>query len=648
MGFDQLETAQQPVPLAEITSDKVAWRGDDFDDETALGLVLADIGPAEQYVQSKNLTVEWERADNNFRAFGIPKNWSGTESQRSGLAMPVVMEAVNKLVALLYLAFFSDEQPFLLEAIGNVPGPVLRAKEKLLLWATQLSGFKDSIRECLLSAVLYGFCVGRWGWKTSTIHKKKYELATNGTNKVKRLVKDYEIRHPTFENIELRKHRLDATLRVPDVRKGRFNFVQVFVDANWLDDHRTDPTYKNIPTREELATILSAKTEVTEDSLAGSKNMSWRDNQAAPETEQKSIDPLKQPLEILEYITDDRVITVLQRKIVIRNEATDFGRSTCVSAAFVDVPGSAYGFGVSKLLAGEQYLQTSVLNSWMDVVALILNPGFTAAQGLQTTAQNIKLTPGRILTGVDLKPIPIPNVGAEALEVLQTSENRAAKRVGTNGADNMPTQALRTAEGVNAFNQGAVEGIQFFIERFAENVFIPVLEAFLDVMYEKLEPDDIKNILSEVDGKAYEDNVLDIYNSRCRILTLTSTKLTQRRSASQLVPLFLQLAGAGPVQEALTAQGLKFNFAELLEQAIDLGGLDWDSLVIPATPQDIQRALQIASPQVQQAQIQAQQQQQKHQDDLENIQETALGRAGVNIISHAIKSGVAENPGAPI
>jgi len=644
MGFESLDTAIVAPNTAQVTPEQVAWRNQTLEDETALGIVLHDVQVAEAFASGKNMTNDWERADNNFRAAGLPKNWPGVESQRAGMAVPVVLEAVEKLEPAIMLALFSDKQPFLLEPIGRVPPDALRAKEKLLMWATQLSEFKEEIRKCVKSCLLYGFTVARWGWKTSTRQQKKYELTTDGTNKVKKIVKDYEISHPTFENIELRNVLVDPSLRESDARKARFAVVQIITDASVLDQLRDDPGYKNVPTRDELAQILATNSEAATESMAAGKNMSYRDNQAAPQTEKQSLDPTKAPLEILEWISGDRIITVLQRKIVIRNTESEFGRSSLLSCAFIDVPGSMYGFGVSKLLAGEQYLQTSVLNSWLDVVALQLNPGFTAEQGLQTTSQNIKLSPGKILTGPKLTPIPIPSVGAEALQVLQTSESRANRRVGANGADNMPTQALRTAQGVNAFNEGVADKLQNFIEKFAEKVFIPALEAFMDIMHDKLQPKDINQILTDLDGKAYEGSMLDIYNSRCTIQVLASTKLAARRATTQLVPLLMQLVSASAVQESFAAQGVKFNYAELVEEALDLAGWDCESLIVPASQEDIQRAMAIASPEQVRAQAQSAQQDKQQQNDLEKIEDTGVMRAGIQVVKHVLdQSGVENN-----
>jgi hypothetical protein len=486
-------------------------------------------------------------------------------------------------------------------------------------------------------------CFARWGWKTEERKKKTYHFTQD--RKVVKKSDPYEISHPTFENIEIRKVLVDPSLREQDCRKGRWVAAQIFTDANGLDELRNDDTYKNIPTREQLREILSAGSEPATDSMSAAKNMSWRDNQAAKETDAQSVDPLKQPLELLEYVAGDRVIVVLQRKIVIRNDFSGFDRTTFLSCAFIDVPGSMYGFGVSKLLGGEQYLQTDVLNKWLDGAALQLNPAFTAEQGLQTTSQQVKVSTGKILTGPKLTPIPVPDLGPAAMNLLQTSENRAARRVGANGGSDMPTQAMRTAEGVNAFGQDVVNKTQYFIEIFSELVFIPALEAFIDICKDRLQPEDVKRILSDADEKIYnemEQNPLAFYSAECNINVLASTKLAARRNAAQLLPLLMNLAAAPNVQDSLTAAGMKFNYKELLDEAVDLTGWDIESLITKATPEEIKRAMAIQAPQPSKAEIDAQSKQQDQQNALGQIEEAGVVKAGVKAIEMSMKHAMEE------
>ena len=649
-GFEQLEQAILPIVPSQIPAEEVAWAGEELSDETALGIVLADVEKAEQFIQSKKMVLDWEQADFNYRAYGLPKNWPGTETVRAGLAMPVIMEAVEKLMPAVMLAFFSDKVPFYLERRGKTTDDVLRAKTNLLVWALKESGFKEEIRRALKSCILYGFTVLRWGWKTVKRTKKSYGYAPGG-KKVTRNSKEYEISHPTIEAVSLRNFLGDPTLQEQDVRKGKANIVQCFVTAGQLDSFRSDPTYKNVPTREELAQILAIQNEPTTDSMIGSKWQSYRDLQAQPQTLPSSLDPTKADLEIVEYVTDERIITVLQRKIVIRNSANN-GDTGFLSCAFIDVPGAMYGFGVSTLLAGEQYLQTDIQNKGLDALALQITPAFTAEQGLQTTAQNIKIRTGQVVTGPQLKPIVVPDVQATVQNAIQQSELRAARRVGANGGDNMPTQAMRTAEGVQAFGQDIVNKMQYFIEIFAEQVYIPALRAFLEIMHDKLQPEDIHEILSEMDEKAlaaFDANPLDVYNGDCDVMVLSSTKLAARRAAAQLIPLLLSLVSADPVQSALAAQGKKFDFAELVEEAVDLAGWDVNSLIVPASQEEIQRMMTMSAPQAAKAQMDAQAKsqlmQQQQGNELEKIEATGLMRAGVDVIRHTVKPALESGAG---
>lgn len=641
MGFETLPNAIQATPSTTLLPDQVAWSDEQMEDAAALQLVLSDTQKAKSFILAKNMVVDWENFDNMYR--GIPSKgaFPGSDVARASLVMPVILEAVEKLLPSIHLAFFSDKQPFLIEPEGKTSPEQARAFAAILRWCVKTSGFKEEIRKTLKSCLLYGFGVARWGWCVEEKKEASYKFADGDSKTVSRQADSQEYSHPTFENVELRNVLFDPSLREQDCRKGGFAVGQLFVDASILDELRDDPNYKNVPTREEFVRILAASSEPTVDSLKGTKQITWRDNQAAPQDETQSVDPLKQPLEILEYVTNERIITVLQRVIVIRNEPNEFDRSTLLSSSFIDVPGAMYGFGVGKLLSGEQLLQTSVVNKWLDSLALALNPAFTEQKGLGAGAQQIKVSPGKVLTTVGtLTQIKIDPMTDQAQTAISNSELRATRRVGANGGDNMPTQALRTAEGVNAFNQGIVDKLQYFIEIFSDLVFVPALEAFLEMCKRKLQPKDIQAILSEEDGKAYQGSILDVYNGKCNIQVLSSTKLAARRAAANLVPMLLQFVGMPAVQDSLAAQGKKFNYTEFLEEAVDLAGWDINSLVVTATPEDLQRTMMM-QPGAQKAQADTAKVQQETAGQIQVVQAKAeadgLAKAGVLAIKHAFE-----------
>jgi hypothetical protein len=634
-GFEQLEQAIQPT-LDPLLPEEVAFQDEELSDEVALSIVLQDVVIAESFRQSKNQVADMDDAERLYRAEVKPRSWpDGTPKSRIG--MPLVLEAIEKILPTIYYAFFTSDPPFILEAKGKTTADAARAKAHVLDWAIKQAGFKEEIRLGLKTVLQYGFMIGSWGWKTSEKTIKTYYRDDAGNVKAKKDV--IYINHPTYENLELRHVLVDPSCRTHDVRKGaKYIIKQLFITANDLDDLRNDPTYKNVPTREELALILSQREEPATDSMSGNKLNTTRDLQAEQETKETSVDPLLQPLELLEYWSNDRVIVALQRKIVIRNEASEFDRLPNVSCAFIDVLGAMQGFGVAKLLGGEQRLETGVINSWIDQLAMVLNPAYQMQKGLGAGTQSIKVSPGKVITeSGELKPLSAVSVTTEALNAVATSEARANRRVGANGGGDMPTQALRTAEGVQAFSTSVVEKLQYFIEIFTELVFVPVLEAFLELCAGHLTPKQINEILSERDGKEYAGDILDVYNASCDIKILASSKLAAKKAAIQLVPLLVQMLQSDAVQDSLVIQGKKFNYAELLEQTMELMGWDIDALIQDMTPDDMKRAMAMNQA-AGKAQADASLQAQKHQDKLEEINEQGTVRAGVQAVKHIFQS----------
>ncbi len=639
-GFENLPQAIQPN-LDPLTAEETAFPDQELSDEVALSIVLQDVATAERFRQSKNQQAEMDHADNLVRAYVKPRVWPGTDKPRANLGMPLVLDAIEKLMPTLHGAFFTSDPPFQLEPRGKTTPEAARAKGHVLAWAVEQANFKEEIRLGLKTVLQYGVMVGSWGWKTTEKTVKTYEKEESG-NVVSKPEVIY-INHPTYQNWDLHNIMVDSGCRTQDVRKGKFTIKQYFLDAIDLDDLRDKPEYKNIPTREQLAQILARKEEPATDSMSASKPTTHHELQAEQKTADTSVDPLLQPLEILEYWSADRVITVLQRTIVIRNEENEFWCLPDVSCAFIDVLNSFGGFGVAKLLSGEQRLEQGVINSWIDSLALILNPAYQLQKGMGAGTQRIEVSPGKVVTeSGKLEPLTTPSVTVEAMGAIAASEQRANNRVGANGGSDMPNQAMRTAEGVNAFSASVVEKLQYFIEIFTDLVFVPVLEAFLSLCADKLTPKDINAILSDREGQEFNGDILDVYNANVKIKVLASSKLAAKKAAVQIVPMLITMLQSAAVQNSLVAQKKKFNYVELLDETIELLGWDIESLIQDMTDDDMKRAMAMnqAAGKVQgDTALQAQ----KHQDKLEEINEQGTVRAGVKAVQHVFDS-AADDP----
>lgn len=628
--------------LQPITAEETAYANQELADKAALKIVIQDAALAERYLGTKTLPQEWDRIDDLFRAWIAPRNWPNTTIPRASMGMPLIMEVTETLVPQVHMAFFSDPQPFLLEAKGRTKPAAARATETLLCWAAKEAQFKEEMRRTIKSSILYGIGVGKWGWEKGTTSKKNFTKDDDGN--IVREDSQEEVSRPTFEHVEVRNLLVDPATRTHDIRTAKHVIQQMFITAEDLQV-LGESGYQNVPSREVLAEIMASGAETATDSLTSTKLQTYRENQADYQTAATSADPLSRPLELLEYWTADRVITVLQRKIVIRNEANEFGRIPFVSCAFIDVPAAFYGFGVGKLLEGEQRFETGVVNAYIDALSLYLNPVWHRKKGLSPLTQNIVYAPGKVVNDDgELTPMEKESLSAEALQAIEVSENRAHRRVGANIGPEMPTQAMRTAEGVNAFTSGLAIRLQYFVDQFAELVFLPVLDQFIELLKDNLTSQQVNAILSDAQGKAYEDgDVLDIYNGTYSVDVLSSTKLAGRKSMIGLVPQLLQLLAAAPVQQSLAAQGKKVDFGELVEQVFDLAGWDADSFITDLTPQDLQMSM-AQNPAVIKAKAEQAKLQQQHQNDLGLEEAKTDGRAGVQVVRSILKQHEAPPP----
>lgn len=638
-GFETLEQATPTgEALAQILPAQVEFQ-DPWADEVALGIVLADIDAGISYEQAKNFVTRMETADDLIRGYVRVRPWPNTDKARSALSVPVALEAIEKLMPKVYLAIWgSGKDPFEVTAKGKTTAETARAWQNLLRWAVKVSNFKEGSRLTLKSILQYGFGCGFDGWEIDELEQRKYIRLADGRIARDTSLPNKTVQRPTYENANLRNVIFDPSCSSQDPNSGRFIAKRIVISAYDLDSMRDDDTYKNIPSREELAQILANKNEPAEDSMQPLKLNYTREFQAQDDKLQVSKDPLQAPLELIEYRTCERIVTVLQRKIVIRNEENEEGKLGVHGCAFIDILNSLFGFGVTHLVNGEQRFQQGVLNTYVDGLALKLNPTFQQVKGMSSQGQNISIAPGKVTTvESELKPLVTDDVSGTALEAMEASSQRAYRRIGAEGGTQMPTQAMRTGSGVQTFQGDITERLQYFMEQFLNLVFIDVLKAFLVHCCENLQPEQINQILSDEDGKAFKGDILDLYNADVDIDIISGVKLATKQAASQMAPIILQAMQSAAIQQGLQIAGLKFDIAAFTKEWFELMGWDTSQFFVPMTPADEQR-LQQQNQAMQAAQGKLLQIQNQHAADLDSIDQKAAAQGQLAVLKSVVKT----------
>lgn len=650
--------------VANFVAENTAFRDEQYDDETALGLVLTDVSAGIAFLQSKALLPALVDTSNDL-IFGLqkPRVWADGKP-RANLPIYAVMEGIEKLMPVFYMSLFGTgkRRPFVVTPVGKTTPEAARAKASVLAWAIKQAGLKEEMRLTLKQCLSYGFCAGWWGWEQKNVRERVY--TKNAAGRVKGKWEDILLNLPKYENLDLKNFSFDPQCKRQDVQKGaRWVAKQVMITANTLDDMRGDlDTYgkdeiefeiddegkkvakktgkrvSRIPDRETLRKVLATDREQTEDTFASQKRAVWREFQAQLDSEASSVDPLMKPLEYIEYWTEDHVIGILQRKLVIRLGENEWNEAPALTCAFIDVLGSAWGFGVARLLAGEQRFQAGVANSWIDSLALVLNPVFQALKGVGPGTQNIPLAPGRVITETsELKPLVTPDVSNAATNALANSESRAAKRIGAEGGTNLPTQALRTGSGVQALTGDVIQRLQYFLEIFINMIYLPTLEKFMLLCMENLQPEDINRILTEEEGKEWDRDIKEVYNAKINIDVLAGADLTARAASVQMAPLIIQMLSAPAVQTSLQIQAKKFDYANWAADMLDVQGFDVDHYFQNMTADDIKR-MQEQNQALAKGQSDQNLEATKHQNDLENINEKGTVQAGVALVKKAAES----------
>src|SRR6185312_232233 len=124
------------------------------------------------------------------------------------------------------------------------------------------------------------------------------------------------------------------------------------------------------------------------------RSAQW-DAAAEPQSEQTTINPFEEPLEILERWDNDTYIVVLQKKLVICNVKNPYSKIPFLSVGWWDVPEAFWGLGIGRTIGSEQRLQQGITNIWLDQASLNLNGVYVRVKGKSIPTQNIRIAPGK-------------------------------------------------------------------------------------------------------------------------------------------------------------------------------------------------------------------------------------------------------------
>jgi hypothetical protein len=633
-------------------------------DENALALCLQDMERSEAFLLEKRWSLEWDRAALLYAAPGDVKFWPGTDHPRAHLSVPLVVTHLEAIAPQVMEGLFGNEPPFSFIPRPGTSDDAAMAHAAIIAYQLENINFKSAFEEGLRHMLLFGTGIWRWGWETHKEKRKTYRRKSEpivlpsvagttvtvhpNTDEFEVEETEVEISQPTFEAIDTRHVFMDPNLAVGDIRKGRYVIYRDYLTANDLRRLRGLDGYK-IPPDDTLRAIFFQPKEPTFASPVETVPIVIEQQFAPlPRWMPGSADPLEQPIEVLERWDHENVVVVLNRKVVIRNENHGFGCIPFLSCNYIDIPGSAYGFGLGKLVGGEQRLQQSIINARLDETSLNLMGTYVRKRGTNPAGQNINLRPGGILEDDDpqnFRALPRLPAVPEAYVEIEASEARAERLSGANellvqGA--LPSRGrssiTRTATGVSALAGAAGARLQYLVNRLEHQVFVPFLYAVSQMNTQYLSPTEVSTILDKELGTAYKNDVMDIYNARIKFSVMAGAGMAQKRAMAQSLPILFEFLFQGPIPELLPQLGEKIDVNEAINMLFSATG--WKtrpSLIVPMTPEDQQRMAAQSAPAaaIQKAAVTAKlagQNKQaalatQHQNRMQQIEATTAGKA---------------------
>jgi hypothetical protein len=654
-------TSHQPITVAEA---KEYLHTGVWGDAAVLKLVIQDAEKAENYEVAKTFVAGWQAANILYQSPFQAQYWEGTAVPRSSIPLFTLATAVNSLVPQIMGGMFYENPPFIIQERPGTTSQEARAVGGLIAYQLDDINFRQELEWGVKNAVLAGTAIWKWGWETFTKERKVYRRKNPAVNianpipggqnitvhdadeEIVEEIVEEVIDRPVFEHMANLKYVLvDPTLNVPDISKAKVVTHRMYMTWEDLDKLRDRPGY-DIPSREEMMMLFLPPREPVERALAEStgKNPMY-DLRADARFEDATIDPFNEPLEILERWTNDTCQVVLQKKAVIYNGANDYGKIPFLSVGWWDVPEAFFSMGLAKMIGSEQMIQQGIVNKWADVTTMLLNPVIRRKRGKSVTTQNIRMAPGKIVEiedKDDMQPMErLPGV-PEAGEHIALSQSRVDQIAGagalnTSGMAAGHSNLARTAEGAKMLGSSGTT-VPSFVDKLSNQVLLPFLYAVQEMNSALLPMSTIRRILSDELQHEYmkkNGDPLNLLNAKIKFSVLAGSKMSARQKMAQALPILTQYLMNEQTTQQLAIAGYRVDNLEIFRMMFEVSEFKNEKdVIVKMTPEEMKRAQQNSPAAI--AQIKGQQAQQaqaqKHQNNLEIVDDENIARAGREVL----------------
>ena len=449
------------LKLVDLEQEPFKLFGDPVEDAYALQLVKQSFERSSTWRQG-NHDRRWLKDDQLYRGDVPVRYWKGTETPRSSLGIPVAFDQVESAYPNVIGELFS-QHPFWfgVEASQYSTPQDARATQSVLgyqltcSWDRTGQSAEHQLKTAIRQALQHGNGVAEVGW-----HSQQQRLFV--------------------EWVDLRDFYFDPSISTSLIDHAAYAIRRKLISVEAVESLRGYPGFK-IPDKSSLNTL--AKSLPLDTAGDTTKNNSASINREDRQGISQLIpDPAQQQIELLQFWSDDRVIWVLNRKVVIYNQKNPYGFKPFVMCPLYIVLGRPYAMSIPDVIEGEQNFIQGVINARADELSLALHPpryiSSDAAHRLTKPWE-----PGMTQQVHDVGKevlIHVPsNITQSAFEEVSLAQQRVNTRTGigplTQGEVPTPSNANRSATGINRQVGAANTRLRPIVENIEDYLIVPLL-----------------------------------------------------------------------------------------------------------------------------------------------------------------------------
>lgn len=311
------------------------------------------------------------------------------QENRAGIFVPKLYTRVETAVPRLVNALLS-ERPYALAIPRNLEldpvtlgESVRRASVMTALVDYQLAEvlhFDAVMAKVVRAMLIYGVAPAQVGWRELRRRvRRRSAVSAPGSPAGRERVEETVLGAPAVEPFDPFGFYWDPFAQT--LEEAEFVIVQSFRRARWLEERKG--AFRNVPRALETRLPEGLPTHLTERRVV----MGWHDQD------------FEDLYEVLELWTPERVVTLVNRDVVVRDEELPFEHGELPFAVAVDgaMLGEFAGLGMVISALDLQDELNAKRNQRLDNVNLILNPPLKVLNTSMLTEDDVQVRPGKLV-----------------------------------------------------------------------------------------------------------------------------------------------------------------------------------------------------------------------------------------------------------